>query len=127
CGRAAGCGPGDGSCARLGCRRAIPHHGGVLGSTPLTAGLSGPRPADFERSRPHVWRLLMVRLQHQLVLLGVALGACRAPVREPPPAEVNTPPTPVAIGQAALAALAAAPWDSDPTGWGSLCSSDAPC
>jgi len=26
-----------------------------------------------------------------------------------------------------LAAIAAVPWDSDPTGWGSLCSTEAPC
>ena len=68
----------------------------------------------------------MARLQRQLVLWGVVLVACRAPIREPP-AQANTPPTQIAIGQAALAALAAAPWDSDPTGWGSLCSRDAPC
>jgi hypothetical protein len=43
------------------------------------------------------------------------------------PPRQDTPPTESAIGQAALAALAAAPWDVDPSGWGSLCSSKAPC
>jgi len=28
---------------------------------------------------------------------------------------------------AALAAIAAAPWDADPTGWGTLCTAQAPC
>jgi len=68
----------------------------------------------------------MARFERQLWLWGVILAACRAPAREPQ-VDANTPPTQVAIGQAALAALAAAPWDSDPTGWGSLCSSAAPC
>src|SRR5262249_20871631 len=52
--------------------------------------------------------------------------SCRAPAKEPS-AEPTTPPTQGAIGQAAMAALAAAPWDTDPTGWGSLCSTEAPC
>jgi hypothetical protein len=68
----------------------------------------------------------MARWHHQLWLCGVTLAGCHAPAREPP-AEPSTPPTQVAIGQAALAALAVVPWDSDPTGWGSLCSSEAPC
>jgi hypothetical protein len=72
----------------------------------------------------------MSRLCYPLWLSGVILVACRAPAKEParPTApEPTTPPTQVAIGQAALAALAAAPWDTDPTGWGSLCSAKAPC
>ena len=64
-----------------------------------------------------------------LWLLGFALTACRAPAPESsssaPPAW--TPPTEAAIGQAALAAVAAAPWDADPTGWGALCTPEAPC
>jgi hypothetical protein len=68
----------------------------------------------------------MVRSYPWLWLCGFIVAGCRAPNREPP-AEVSTPPTQVAIGQAALAAIAAAPWDTDPTGWGTLCSTEAPC
>ena len=68
----------------------------------------------------------MARLNHYVWIYGVTLAACRAPAREPPP-EPSTPPTQIAIGQAALAALAVLPWDSDPTGWGTLCSTEAPC
>ena len=62
--------------------------------------------------------------------LGVLmLAACQAP---PPPAREaasrpRTPPTEAAIGQAAVAAVVAAPWDRDPAGWGTLCSPAAPC
>ena len=63
---------------------------------------------------------------HRWWLCGLVLAACRGPAREPA-AEPSTPPSQVAIGQAALAALAAAPWDVDPTGWGTLCSAEAPC
>jgi len=31
------------------------------------------------------------------------------------------------LQQAAVAAVLAAPWDSDPSGWGTLCSAAAPC
>ncbi len=68
----------------------------------------------------------MVRSFSWLWLGGFLVAGCRAPNRETP-AAATTPPTQVAIGQAALAAIAAAPWDSDPTGWGSLCSTEAPC
>jgi len=62
-------------------------------------------------------------------LLGLALAACPAPARESSSSEPPawTPPTEDAIGLAGLAAVAAAPWDSDPTGWGALCSREAPC
>jgi hypothetical protein len=61
--------------------------------------------------------------------LMLGLLACQAPERKrpPPPARSDTPPTEAAISLAALAALVAAPWDADPTGWGSLCSRAAPC
>jgi hypothetical protein len=61
--------------------------------------------------------------------LGVVLlAACRAPAppREPV-SQARTPPTEAAIGQAAVAAMVAAPWDADPAGWGTLCSPEAPC
>ena len=62
-------------------------------------------------------------------LAGLVLAACQAP---PPPArepasQPRTPPTEAAIGQAAVAAVVAAPWDRDPAGWGTLCSPAAPC
>ena len=61
-----------------------------------------------------------------LAVLG--LCACRepAPPRQPP-SQTRTPPTEAAIGQAAVAAVVAAPWDTDPAGWGTLCSPDVPC
>jgi hypothetical protein len=61
-------------------------------------------------------------------LVALLLFACReAPVaRETPPAS-RTPPTEAAIGSAAIAGVAAAPWDRDPEGWGTLCSAVAPC
>ena len=68
----------------------------------------------------------MVLRYHHLLLCGAAAMACRPPAREPSSAPA-TPPTPVEIGQAALAAVAAAPWDTDPTGWGVLCTPEAPC
>jgi hypothetical protein len=61
-------------------------------------------------------------------LLGSLVLACEAPSRKEPAAPPrHTPPTEAAIGEAALAAVAAGPWDSDPTGWRSLCTPDAPC
>ena len=65
----------------------------------------------------------------RLGLAGLLLSACQAP---PPPArevasQPRTPPTEAAIGQAAVAAVVAAPWDLDPAGWGTLCSPAAPC
>ena len=61
------------------------------------------------------------------LLLVVLLGcACREPEREAPP-QPAIPPTRAAIAQAALAAVAAAPWDTDPSGWGVLCTPEAPC
>jgi hypothetical protein len=67
-------------------------------------------------SYPHLW------------LLGLVLAGCRAPVPAREPSSPSwAPPTEAAIGEAALAAVAAAPWDSDPSGWGILCTSQAPC
>jgi hypothetical protein len=64
---------------------------------------------------PHLW-------------LGLAVIACRAPVPAREPAsQAWAPPTAADLGEAALAAVAAAPWDADPSGWGILCSTDAPC
>lgn len=64
-------------------------------------------------------------------VLAIGLAACqgqeRARPASPPPSSPITPPTEAAIGQAALAALVAAPWDTDPSGWGTLCSAKAPC
>jgi hypothetical protein len=62
-------------------------------------------------------------------LLGSLVLGCEAPSRKEPaaPPQRHTPPTAAAIGEAALAAVAAGPWDSDPTGWRSLCTPDAPC
>ena len=55
----------------------------------------------------------------RLSLLGLTLAACREPPR-PPPEPPRTPPSESEIAGAALAAIAAAPWDKDPTGWGTL-------
>jgi hypothetical protein len=65
-----------------------------------------------------------------LALAWILLVAgCQAPPPKAPPVSrtVRTPPTAAAIGDAAVAAVAAAPWDQDPTGWGALCTADAPC
>ncbi|HUR95705.1 MAG TPA: hypothetical protein VMY76_14065 [Gemmatimonadales bacterium] len=63
-----------------------------------------------------------------LPLLLPGLLGCEAPAkREPPPAPEITRPTEDAVGKAALAAVAAAPWDSDPTGGEPLCRTEAPC
>ena len=65
----------------------------------------------------------MIDRRHLWVL---AVLGCQPPAREPPRPPA-TPPTEAEIGQAALAAVVAAPWDADPTGWGSLCTAEAPC
>jgi len=59
-------------------------------------------------------------------VLGLALAACREPQRAPA-RPARTPPSESQIAGAALAAIAAAPWDTDPTGWGTLCTAKAPC
>lgn len=88
----------------------------------MVAAALGARRGDREVRMGRWWRL------PHAAILAFAL-ACEAPPDKPspPPARENTPPTAAAIAQAALAALAAAPWDTDPTGWGSLCTSAAPC
>jgi hypothetical protein len=64
-----------------------------------------------------------------LLVAVLTLASCESPVARPAAAPIrqDTPPTEAAIGLAALAALAAAPWDVDPSGWGSLCTPAAPC
>jgi hypothetical protein len=67
-------------------------------------------------------------LRYAHLWLGVAFVACRAPAPARAPAsQPSAPPTAAAIGEAALAAVAAAPWDTDPSGWGILCTPQAPC
>lgn len=65
---------------------------------------------------------------YRMWLAAFLLTACRDPT---PPRQAasqpRTPPTEAAIGQAAVAAVLAAPWDTDPAGWGTLCSAEAPC
>jgi hypothetical protein len=64
------------------------------------------------------------------LVLGTLASACaeRArPSARSASASVRTPPAGTAIAQAALAAVAAAPWDVDPSGWGTLCTVAAPC
>lgn len=58
--------------------------------------------------------------------VGLALAACAEPA-PPPPAPPQSPPTASAIAAAAAAAISAAPWDTDPTAWGALCSPKSPC
>jgi hypothetical protein len=62
----------------------------------------------------------------RLWLLGLTVVACREPPR-PPPASTRTPPSEADIAGAALTAIATAPWDADPTGWGTLCTTELPC
>lgn len=71
----------------------------------------------------------MIHRRAQRLALALVLGGCQAPPPQPPGASqpARTPPTEAAIGQAAVAAVVAAPWDHDPTGWGTLCTADAPC
>lgn len=61
------------------------------------------------------------------LLVTTLLLACGAPA---PPASTASAATPITAGdlqQAAVAAVLAAPWDADPSGWGTLCSPAAPC
>ena len=55
------------------------------------------------------------------------LLACGTPGPTPKPATTITPITASDLQQAAVAAVLAAPWDADPSGWGTLCSATAPC
>jgi len=67
-------------------------------------------------------------LPSRFLWLGLAVVACQAPVPARAPAsQASVPPTTAEIGEAALAAVAAAPWDADPSGWGILCTAEAPC
>jgi hypothetical protein len=69
-------------------------------------------------TRPPTYRLMLV----------LALVSCQAPPKPPAASQPSrTPPTAAAIGEAAVAAVVAAPWDHDPTGWGTLCTAEAPC
>ena len=61
------------------------------------------------------------------LLLAISLLACRAPAAPPKSAATITPITAGDLQQAAVAAVLAAPWDNDPSGWGTLCSTTAPC
>lgn len=63
------------------------------------------------------------------LMLVLALAACNHPKprERASTAPPRTPPTEAAIGEAAVAAVVAAPWDRDPTGWGTLCTPEAPC
>jgi hypothetical protein len=70
--------------------------------------------------------MVLSRARALAVILLVA--GCKAPPPKAPVSQsVRIPPTAAAIGDAAVAAVAAAPWDHDPTGWGSLCTAEAPC
>jgi hypothetical protein len=63
-----------------------------------------------------------------LTLMLLVAGCESPPPRAPVVSQsVRTPPTAAAIGAAAVAAVVAAPWDHDPTGWGTLCTAEAPC
>ena len=69
----------------------------------------------------------MIRPSVPRLMLLLTL-ACEAPPERPAAAPPSrTPPTAAAIGEAAVAAVVAAPWDHDPTGWGTLCTPDSPC
>ena len=61
------------------------------------------------------------------LLAAVLLLACGAPAAPPKPATTLTPLTAGDLQQAAVAAVLAAPWDNDPSGWGTLCSTAVPC
>jgi hypothetical protein len=61
------------------------------------------------------------------LLVALLLLACRAPAAPAKTAATITPITTADLQQAAVAAVLAAPWDSDPSGWGTLCSIAAPC
>ena len=70
----------------------------------------------------------MVRPPVSRLLLVLVVSACREPAKPPVASQPSrTPPTTAAIGEAAVAAIVAAPWDHDPTGWGTLCTAQAPC
>ncbi len=59
------------------------------------------------------------------LILSVACLACHGSERK-----VHTSSAPVTtevVQRAALAALASAPWESDPSGWGALCTAASPC
>ena len=71
---------------------------------------------------------MVLRRAGVLAVILLAVG-CQAPPAKAPAVSrlARIPPTAAAIGDAAVAAVAAAPWDHDPTGWGALCTADAPC
>jgi hypothetical protein len=61
------------------------------------------------------------------LLAALLLAGCGQSAVPPRPAASTTPITSADLQQAAVAAVLAAPWDADPSGWGTLCSSAAPC
>jgi hypothetical protein len=61
------------------------------------------------------------------LLTAVLLTGCGNSAERPRPAATTTPITSADLQQAAVAAVLAAPWDADPSGWGTLCSGAAPC
>ncbi|MEP6687903.1 MAG: hypothetical protein ABJC36_06105, partial [Gemmatimonadales bacterium] len=67
-------------------------------------------------------------MKGRLWLAALLVAACRENTQpRQPESPARTPPTEAAIGQAAVAAVLAAPWDTDPAGWGTLCSIEVPC
>src|SRR5690348_16465978 len=95
---------------------------------PHSDAMSPMAPIPARAVVAHPLRSQLMHLRRAFPWATVLLiGACTAPPAKAPAASVRTPPTAAAIGEAAVAAVAAAPWDHDPTGWGALCSADAPC
>lgn len=68
----------------------------------------------------------MIAWRARTFWLGIVLLACREPA-VPAAAVSHLPPAESDIRQAALAAVLSAPWETDPSGWGALCSLQVPC
>jgi hypothetical protein len=69
---------------------------------------------------------MIVHPSLRLIVTSLLL-ACGAPAPRAGSAPAATPITAGDLQQAAVAAVLAAPWDADPSGWGTLCSPAAPC